>query len=142
MESTPLIHAIGEATDPFAANALAYKGIVISELTKNGAFPSQQARGHLLFGERIPFEKHVICVDILDEFADQTAILVRCLARAERLYVEELAFWEAVAQNEKIRRVLFVHEAGLHPLEDRFIQRLMELYLRVELIHMGVPMRG
>ncbi len=88
---------------------------------------------------RIPFDAHSICVDIVQEFADGTALLIRCIAKEERLYMEELPFWESAAQSKSIRQLIFTHEAELHPLDEQCIKRLLEQHQKVKCVHVGIP---
>ncbi len=137
-ESEPLLKAIGDATEPFEAQSLAYKVIVAGALVERGILPDSKAGGQMIMGERIPFGEYFICVDVLDVIPDKGDILVRCLAKGERMSDKEYLFWETVAQHEKIQKVIFAHESELDPLEERFIKRLKELYQKVDLIHVPI----
>jgi hypothetical protein len=138
-DNTPLVHLIGAATDPFEANSLAYKMIAGGELLTKGMLVNEKEKGTISFGTRVPFEENTIQVDILNELADKTLIGVRCLATDERLYKEEYGFWEAIAPSPQTKKLIFAYQSNLHPIDEAFLGKMVELYPTVELLLVPVP---
>ncbi len=130
---TPLMTALGEATDPFEANAIAYKLYVAGQLTRDNALPGETAGGHLSFGVRVAYGEHSICIDMLDEFPDRTTVFVRCLSRNESLSKEEYPFWESIAQHDLTKKCIFAVESEMHPLDEAFIKRMASAFPKVHL---------
>ena len=129
---TPLMTIMAEVKDPFELSVLAFKLHVAAELIKRGILHGDQTGARLSFGPQIPLEEAHMRVDIIDEFEDGSWIVVRCLAKNERMHEGELAFWENVTSNKMTKKVIFAFQSKLHPLDEAFVKLLQRDYAHVE----------
>lgn len=131
-DATPLMQLVGEEKDSFELAVLTYKIHAAAELTEQGILPKEKEGAKLSFGIQIPIDNNTFRVDLVDEFEDGSVIAVRCLAANERLHEAEAGFWENILNNKMTRKVLFVHQAELHPIDKVFIEILKKNYTNTE----------
>lgn len=126
--SVALMEAINRATDPFEAQSLAYKIIASAELFKQKLIPSEQEGTHAIYGQISNFDGKNFRIDLLINLPDKKEIIIRFLAKKEKISKDEYFFIEALLEDNLVSKLFIIHQAEINPLDDIFFKGLSTRY--------------
>ena len=130
-----LMEAINQAADTFEAQSLTYKLIASAELLKQKLIPTTKDGAQLVYGSISHFSGKDFRIDLLVNLPGNKEIIVRFLAKKERLPKEEYFFIESLLEDDLIIKLLIIYQAEISPLDDIFFKRLSGKYQKLIVQH-------